>query len=230
MAVAVSNVIANGSAATASSYATASVSLVAGRLYLLTVRHVRSTAALATTPTVSGASQTWTQVASWSNSDNNRRRTTIFRCLPASNQSGVLTIDFASETQNACDWVLDEFTGIDTGGTNGSVAVVQAVGNDSGASSVTSFSITLSAFGSTNNATYGVFVSGLVAVTQEGGYTETSDRDGTGSGHVQTQFLASSDTTPSWTLGSTVVYSAHGLEIKAAATGFAYSFGAIIGG
>lgn len=217
MAVAVSNLSKTGSFTTASSYVTGSMSLVAGRLYLLTIRHVRSTAAAATTPTVTGASQTWAQVHTWQNSSNTRRRSTVFLCQPSSDASGALTIDFAAQTQNQCDWVLDEFTGVPVDGSNGSTLIVQSTGGDSGAGSVTSFSLTLSAFGSPLNATYAVMFFEPVTVTKEAGYTETENQASASAAFThQCQFLGSPDTSPSWTSTSGLVYAAEAMEIKAA--------------
>src|SRR5207247_5843669 len=37
-----------------------------------------------------------------------------------------LTIDFGGVTQGGCGWVVDQFTNVDTTGTNGSGAIVQS--------------------------------------------------------------------------------------------------------
>lgn len=216
MAIAVTNKLATGSSATASSYATASVSLTSGRLYLLTVRNTIG-AGTATQPTVSGASATWTQIATNVYSGNSRRRTTVFRALASSTASGALTISFGGTNQSDADWLLDEFTGMNATGTNGANAIVQSVTNDDNGVNQTSWSVSLSAFAYSGNATYAVITGGgsAMPVTQKSGFTETGESTVNDFG-PEGQFLASPDTSPSWTLsGSGAVWMAMALEIQA---------------
>lgn len=233
MAIAAVNITASHSTTDAASYATASVSLTAGRLYILTVGHRRSTTSLAVEPTVTGASQTWTKVVTQTTtSPNTRRRVTMFRCLPGSGASGVLTIDFAGETQHVCHWTLTEFTGMNTGGTNGSGAIVQSAGMTADSIS-TGATVTLAAFERAGNAAHGVCNSTLTVPTVEGGYAELSLTSGD-TENQSSEFKASSDTSVSWTWASTdtTVY-AVAVELRAdpveaaagnaAATGTAYN-------
>lgn len=216
MAITATNLLATGSAVSGNSYVTASLSVTAGRMYLLSVRS-RSGAGTGNTPTVTGAGQTWTQVATRNDAGDATKRLTVFRCIAASTTSGALTIDFAGQAQTAgIGWIVDEFTGM-TPGNNGANAIVQTIGGDSNEIAVSSFSLTLSAFGSASNATYGSIYAGATAsaVTQAAGYTELAD-NGTGLGRGETEFLASSDTTPSWTLDSRVVAAAIAVEIALA--------------
>lgn len=67
-------------------------------------------------------------------------------------------------------WIIDELSGVDTSGTNGSGATVQsAVGTDADGGTIT---VTLAAFGSSNNATYGAFAndSGTGTMTAGSGF------------------------------------------------------------
>ena len=103
-------------------------------------------------PTVTGNGLTWVEV------DNeipqaNYTRLTVFRAMGSSPTSGQATITF-SATQDSILWDIQEFANVDTSGTNGSGAIVQTVSNTATATSVT---VTLAAFGATDNATYGAF-------------------------------------------------------------------------
>lgn len=218
MAIAVANKTSGGSNTGATSYNTASVSVVAGRLYLLTVRSDSGAATVANTPTVSGAGQTWTQVGTQLNSANNRRRVTMFRAMPGANNSGALTISFGGQTQQNVDWIVDEITGVSTTGTNGANAIVQTVvGEDTGTG--TSFSLTLAAFVRASNGVYAaVNVPAAAApINNEAGYTETAESNVGTTGNLEAEFKATSDTTPSWTYaGSVGTFGAIAVELQEA--------------
>ena len=217
MAVAASNVIANADSTDQNSYTTASVSVTAGRLYLVLVRHTRDTAGTANTPTVTGASQTWEVVDTRLYATDSKVRTTLFRCEAASTTSGALTIDFAGQLQNQCGWIVDEITG-QVQGANGANAIVQSTTGDSNGASVTSFSLTLAAFARAANAVWaGIRVATFsTTVTHEGGYSELAEQGTSGAAKAESEFKDSSDTSPSWTLGSDQVAGAIAVEINAA--------------
>ncbi len=77
-------------------------------------------------------------------------KTFIYRGMSASPSAG--TIVMTVENGVGCEWSVIEIGGIDTGGTNGSAAIVQVVNAES-AGDVTSHSVTLAAFGSDGNGT-----------------------------------------------------------------------------
>jgi hypothetical protein len=135
------------------SFGTASVTPKANKLYLLAV-HNRCSSGTGNEPTVTGDGLTWVKVATSQNGASPEERQTLFRALGSSPTTGALTIDFAGQTQVYCSWYLNEFSNVDTTGTNGSGAIVQSniVYQNSNTTGVT---ITLSAFGSPNNATFG---------------------------------------------------------------------------
>ena len=196
------NLLGAGSLTDGTVYNTASVSLKAGRLYLLLVQGRRSTNAAASAPTVTGASQTWTQVDTHQLSSATRFRTTLFRCVPVSDASGALTITFP-ETQSVAGWILDEFTGA-RGGNNGANAIIQSE-SDEGAAG-TSYSDVLATFAYAENATYiAASVGGTAtAITPEAGWTELSDflqPTETGSAAMFSAYKPTPDTSPSfsWT-------------------------------
>ena len=180
----------------ASSYDTASIAPSANKLVLLSV--FNNKAATATLPTVTGASMTWVQVSTQLSSANNLR-ITVFRGLSATPGTGALTMDYGGTTQLRSRWIVSEFGNVDTSGTNGSGAIVQAVpGADVGAPDLFSLTITLAAFGDVDNATWGtVMVSGGTTVIDPGtGFTEIAD-DAL-PGPVQSQWKATNDTTVDW--------------------------------
>lgn len=201
MAIAATNLLATGSATVGSSYNTASVNVVTGRLYLLTVRSRRNNAGDANQPTVSGASQTWDAVDTHLTASSTRQRITLFRCMPTSDASGALTIDFASQNQTGAQWILEEFTGA-LAGSNGATAVIQSV--DGEAASASSFSLALAAFAKASNAAYmvGNTPTAVVGVTPEAGHTELCEYTSpsfTGSGLQVSMYKPTSDASPSWT-------------------------------
>src|ERR1019366_8671502 len=67
------------------------------------------------------------------------------------------TISFGAQTQGNCSWAVDEFSGINTSGTNGANAVVQSanVAINGGGAAITGVTITLSALANASNAAYG---------------------------------------------------------------------------
>ncbi|HET7128936.1 MAG TPA: hypothetical protein VFJ93_07670 [Gaiellaceae bacterium] len=216
MAITATNKLATGSGASATSYNTASLSVTSGRLYLLTVRN-NSGAGTAATPTVSGAGQTWTQVRTHNDAANSSRRTTLFRCIASSTTSGALTIDFGAQSQGGgAGWIVDEITGT-TPGNNGANAIVQDAHDDSNAVNVSTFALALGAFGASGNATYATIYcpNTAAAITPETGYTQLGD-DTTGPGHGESEFKASNDTSPSWSLDSRSVAGAIAVELAIA--------------
>ena len=158
----------------ASSYTTASVTPGANRLVLVQVVNTKAT--LPDTPTLSGNGLTYVQIATvtYDTIASPLKRETLFRALGASPSAGAITIDFAGTNQTGCIWSVAEFIDVDTGGTNGSAAVVQSATNN--ANTGTSLTVTLAAFGSTDNATYGAFaINDNVAINPGTGFTEIHD-------------------------------------------------------
>ncbi len=151
------------------SYATGSWTPVANRLYLAAVAN--SDAADAILPTLSGNGLTWVQVATIQAPTSLLFRITLFRALGASPSTGTTTADFAGDSQTGCAILIAEFTGIDTGGTNGSAAIVQSVTGFVDPSSAADPSATLAAIASAGNAAYGVFVSGASFTAPGSGFT-----------------------------------------------------------
>src|SRR3990167_10083775 len=182
----------------ATSYTTASISPAANNLVLVAV-YSHDASAPTATPTLTGAGLTWVQVGTLTTTGDSQARLTLFRTLSASPGSGALTIDFGGETQNRCMWSISSFGNVDTSGANGAGAVVQSATNT--ASSVTTLTVTLSAFGNTNNATYGCLGqnAGTQAITAGTGFTELGEANSGEFEAIETEWRVDNDTSVNWT-------------------------------
>jgi hypothetical protein len=225
MAIAITNIAAATSFSDtgATSYATASWTPVANRLYLASVTTRTGITVDPTVPTASGNGLTWVQVATalYDDTSSSRRRVTLFRALGASPTTGSLTFDEAGQSQtNAC-WAVDEVTGMDTTGTNGSGAIVQSVPGVDVSGLASSLTITLAAFSSVNNATYGAFgyVTAGGTITVGSGFTLLGDTFGGGSMRSTTEWKTANDTTVDLTIDGPQQIGGIAVEIKQAVVG-----------
>jgi len=162
------------------SYATASISPSTDKLLILDVASSSASASANSSPTVSGCGVTWVSINTTAGTGNDGpawARQTMFRAM-GTPTTGVLTVDFGSDTQEAVQWSLCEKGNVDTGGTNGSAAVVQSA---TALSTTTTCTVTLAAFGNVNNATHGAFMreGEITAATQTAGtgFTEQTDTE-----------------------------------------------------
>lgn len=198
-----------GSSGVNGPYTTTSLTPVADTLYVLSVEGRISTGSVQPVcSSVTGAGLTWVQITSFSNMDaagSDRASVYSFRSM-GTGSAGALTITFSGQTlQRAC-WTLDEFTGIDTSGTNGSGAIVQDAKVDDGGSTATSASVTLSSFAdSVNNVAYGVFGHQFQETqTVGGGFTALSNQAPLGVTSLMTEWKTGEDTAvdASWATGA----------------------------
>lgn len=196
---------------------TASITPSANKLILLTVSSRKDTET-AEQPTVTGCNLTWVAINTRVyDASGSTRRVTLFRAMGSSPTTGALTISFGA-TQTAKSWVVDEITNADTSGTNGSGAIVQSVVNS--AASATSLTVTLAAFSSANNATYGGFGNaGEGALVAGTGFTRLATQQVAGEVGVATEFKSSNDTGVDMT-GPTMDVGGIAIEIKSAAATF----------
>lgn len=192
------------------------------KLYIATVRNSR-----ASNPSVvtlaGGGGLTWVPILTKVNTANSDR-VTVFRALKSSGlSSGTLTATYnAGVSQTGHSIVVEEFSGTDTSGTDGSGAILQAIGSSG---TGTSGSVALSSFtDATNNVAFGAFsIVANESISGEGGYTRLSD-----TGHSvptrreSTEFKIGEDTSvgESWT--SSVAWAGIALEVKANAGGSGY--------
>ena len=213
MAITEANLTSAADTTDATSWTTASITPTTNRLVLAAICNSRATSP--TLPTLSGCGLTWVQVATVAYVSDTRRLT-LFRALGASPTSGALTIDFAGVTQSAAGWVISEYDGIDTSGTDGSAAIVQSVTDNSGAGVGTTASATLAAFGAAENATFGMFnVNNASGFTAGSGFAEGGDVNVSGLGSLMAEWRNDNDTSVDATMTSGN-WGAIAAEIKAA--------------
>lgn len=206
---------------------TASITPSANNLILITITSRNGASTDPNHATVSGCSLTWVEVNSvaYDTGGTSRRRLTVLRAL-GTPTTGSLTIDFAGQSQTSIDWVVDQFSGVDTTGTNGSGAVVQTASNADVTATAHALTVTLAAFSSVNNATWGGFATGGVAsnTTRVGaGFTSLgTDRDSNGDEAILTEFNSANDTTVDFDLSDAFNTELGGIavEIKAATSAF----------
>lgn len=201
MAITATNLATSGSTTDSTSFTTGSISPSANKLILLWVYTINSSAP--NTPTVTGNSLNWVNVASRADGAN-IRRITLFRAM-GTPTSGPLTIDFAGQLQSGCAWSIVQYDGTSLIGTDGSGALVQAVSNAS-IGIDTSLTVTLAAFSGVGNATVGGFgvsfnSAGLPAVGS--GFTATGQFNQTSPNlSIASEFNAGNDTTVDMNVGA----------------------------
>lgn len=224
MAITQATIIDEANATNASSYvfpAAGSITPVANRLYLLGITFSGTSLRTATISTTTGlvfqlvTEITYDTVAAPTN------RLAVYRAMRSSGLgAGTITVTTSGAVSH-CVCALHEFDGVNTGGTDGSSAVVQSATarGDSGSS----YAVTLAAFGGTDNASFlAVSTADDVNITAEAGHTElTNTSPGTEAIALYTQWRNphGSDTTPSATCATAENWGAVALEIAAAAAG-----------
>lgn len=222
MAIAATNLTLGKNATGSPGNTTASVTPSANALVLLTIGTLTTFAPDITTPTVTGNSLTWVMVRHnlFASSPTFLSHLWVFRALGASPSAGTVTItntDWVSET---C-WIIDQVTGVDTSGTNGSGAIVQDVASNPG-SGATSGTATLAAFGSANNASYAswaVQAGNPITWTVGSGFTKIAEHTTSGQ-YIDTMTeykLGDFDGTASWASAEVYQTGGIGIEVKAAA-------------
>lgn len=217
MAVAATNLTTVAAGLSAASYTTGSTSPGANNLELLSVYSIA--AATPNIPTITWNGATWTQVATQIDSSS-LRRITLFRSLTASPTSGTGTIAFGGQTQMGVCWSYIECTGMNTSGTNGAGAIVQSVTNNT-AGNATSLTVTLAAFSSASNATFGAFGIPLNTASQPtagSGFTRLGQANQASTNTaIGTEFNSGNDTTVDMTSGAaSIPWVGIAVEIKVA--------------
>lgn len=180
-----------------------SATYTAGKLYFLTLCSrtdaIQPTISSIGSPTGSGI--VWTLV---DNSDfdasGSRRTLFLYRGVATATVSSGFTITWG-QTQTAKSWNVDEISGSDISGTQGSGAIVQSAKNTG--ASVTSLTVTLGVFSSANNATYGSFGNaGEGSLTAGSGFTRYGNQQVAGEAGLGTEFRADNDTTVNMSNGT----------------------------
>lgn len=210
MAVAASNLTSNTaaeSAVDATSYTPAAAGVVpsANALLVATVANTKASSPDAVN-NFSGWSLTWTIIGSsvtWDSIATPTKRITWYSAMTTGTppSAGQPTADFGGATQTGCIVQVTEFTGVDLSG-GSAAAIVQAVAGSDDNTGATGLTITLAAFGSANNATYGaVLHEENAAATVGSGFTLVRNLTCT-TAPVQSlcaEFRADNDTSVDWT-------------------------------
>jgi adhesin/invasin len=164
-------------AANQGTYTTGSIAPAPNALVTVAVVGHRSSGASAP-PTITGGGMAQWDVVATATFDavgSPRKRVTVFRAMSAAPGSGPLTIAFPA-TQSNSQWIVSQWTGVETGGANGAGAIGQT-GAASG-DAVNGLVVSLGAFSSPVNLAYGVFgvESSTPAVTPGAGFTAIAEQ------------------------------------------------------
>ena len=201
MAIAISNLTYGDSGVGGgTSFSSSSISPSSNALVLLSVSSRTGISTDPNIPTVTGNGLTWVQVATlvFDTTSSSRRRLTVFRAMGASPSNGAVTVDFAGQTQTDYSYAVDQSTGTDTTGTNGSGAIVQSVSNSDESGSASSITATLAAFSNAGNATFGAFAEAATfGFTVGSGFTLLGAATGSADTGIMcnTEYKLSNDTT-----------------------------------
>lgn len=210
--VARANLTSGSDSTDSTTYTTASVTLKAGRLYLMSVENSKATADV-----ISSIDNGPTFVSRSTVAYNtNANRVSIWSAVPTTDYTGTLVINFGGgNTQTGACWALDEMSGVDTTTNHGIVQNATGTGNSGTALA------TLGAFGSANNATYGAHGhAAATASTPGSGFTELSDvTAATPAQALCTDWRVDNDTTVDATFTS-AQWGSCAVEIKADASSF----------
>lgn len=153
MPISATNLVASGNGTNLATYTTASITPAANALILAAIE-TDIGAGAPSIPTLTGNSLTWVQVIDcYFDQAGTTHRLTVFRAMGESPTTGAVTIDYAGVTQAGCTWVINQFTGVDTSGTNGSGAIVQSAKTaEPAAAATTSITATLASGITSGNA------------------------------------------------------------------------------
>lgn len=154
----VRNLIANSSTTAATSYNTASIAPRNGALVIVSF-NITYPNGNTPAPSISGAGSVagdWTQIGTvLYDASGTQQAIFAYRARLTTWSSGALTLDMgASGTLNSIIWSVDEFTGVDTTGTNGAGAIAQS--KTGSASAATSITVTLDAALSAHNRIWSI--------------------------------------------------------------------------
>lgn len=209
-----------------STAATASITPGSNNLILLTVSSRTAISTDPNQPTATGNGLTWVVVGSivWDTTSASRKRITLLRALGASPSAGAVSIDFGAQNQTDVVWSVDEVSGIDTSGTNGSGAIVQFATNKDESVTAPTLTVTLAAFSDVNNATFGGFCSDVAGTVSSAGSGFALSGTAGGNNPLGTEFRADNDTTVDLTFSGNGMMGGIAVEIKAAAAAAASRF------
>lgn len=221
MAITATNLTFGGDTDGNSTATTSSVSPSSNKLQLLTVSSRTGITTDPNQPTVTGNSLTWVAINTivYDTTGSSRRRETLFRALGASPSTGAISIDFGGQNQTNVIWNLDEASGMDTSGTNGSGAIVQSATNKDESGAASSLTVTLGAFGSTANVAYGSFSTDTTTTYTAGtGFSILKQLQSSTDMSTASEINTANDTSVDINFDSAGGVGGIAVEIKAAAT------------
>lgn len=187
MAITATALTANKDTALTSTKTTASVTLHAGKLALLAVGTRLISGGPVTVSSVSSTGVTW-QLVHVVTFSSNHARLEIWRTMPSSDSTGAVTITL-SAVPTAALWSLNEFANVKVTGTWGSDAVIQV--DDEQKTTGNGGLVTLSAFGSTDNAGFATWMTSGTApnINPGSGFTELAETSpGSGIATLETEW------------------------------------------
>lgn len=198
-----------------SSATTASISPTANALILVSLVIENTSSTNPTDPSLSGNGITWTLVNSslYDSSSTSRRKVFVFKGLSASPSSGAISITLG-EAEAGVLWSVDQFIGVNT-----SSPVVQSGHNEDESTSVSSITVTLSAFAKSSNMGFGAFgdATGSLTHTAGSGFTKYGDVNASSPGiGLFTEANSLNDNTVDGSLSANDFIGAVALEINAA--------------
>lgn len=202
----------SSSSTDANNYVTGSVTLRAGRLYLLSVENSKGSATADAVSSVTGGAGVPTFTSrSTTTYNSNLNRVSIWSAVPLADYTGTLTINFGGVTQTGAVWALNEIIGADPVTNHG--IVQQAVGTGNSGTALA----TLGAFTSTDNWAFGAMAHAAATATTFGsGFSELSDTTAaTPAQALETEYRATSDTSVDATFTS-AQWGACAVEIQSA--------------
>lgn len=142
-------------------YITASQTPLLNKLQVgLIYTHHQNNPSAPATVTLVGNGLTWVQIATevMDVSGSGNGRLTLFRSMKATAPSaGVVTVTHSTSV-HGCYWIFGEIDGLNTGGTNGSAAIVAAnIKTNQGDDTSVNLTVTLDAFDHADNRSWGGF-------------------------------------------------------------------------
>jgi hypothetical protein len=168
---------AGGTAVNGKVCTTASISPTANALVTVAVLGHNGTAASPSPVVTGGGMAAWAPVATvtFDPVATPHKRISVFRALSASPGSGPIRITFTAPQAN-CEWIVSQWQGVETSGSNGSAAIAQVGSARSNA--VTALTVTLGSFASASDVAYGIFGirRSATGITPGAGFTEIAER------------------------------------------------------
>lgn len=212
MAITAANLTSGGLTAGTNTFSTGTITPSSGKFLFINVSARNGASTDPTISSISGCGMTWTAVgnANWDFTSASRRNTHIWKGVGASPSTGAITVTMGQDNLSYA-WDVVEIAGADN--TTPVVQAGSAVNGDAG----TAVTVTLGAFSSTDNATYGAVGewNGLSLIADTGYSIVT--QIGTSDPGLASQINPGNDTSVFFNFGAADNVGAVAVEIKAAA-------------